>query len=114
MKLLILNRCKDIRLILILSQEFQFVNNPFFERLANNIPKGKICVIGCGRGYAAVTFGLADFDVTAIDFAETAVMATRERARKSNVDMQVLMEDIFDLPDELFGNFDYVMEYTCF
>jgi len=87
---------------------------PVFERLATDIPKGKICVIGCGRGYDAVTFALEDFDVTAIDFAETAVMATRERARKSNVDMQVLMEDIFDLPDELFGKFDYVMEYTCF
>ena len=87
---------------------------PVFERLASDIPKGKICIIGCGRGYDAVTFAMAGFDVTAIDFAETAVMATRERARNADVVMQVLRENIFDLPEELSGQFDYIMEYTCF
>jgi len=87
---------------------------PVFERLASEFPKGKICVIGCGRGYDAVTFALAGFEVTAIDFADTAVMATRERARKADVEMQVLREDIFDLPDEFNHQFDYIMEYTCF
>ena len=28
--------------------------------------------------------------------------------------MTVLREDFFDLPDELHGQFDYVLEYTCF
>ena len=87
---------------------------PVFERLASELPKGKICVIGCGRGYDAVTFASAGFEVTAIDFANTAVMATRERARKADVEMQVLREDIFDLPDDLDFHFDYIMEYTCF
>ena len=87
---------------------------PVFERLASDIPKGKICIIGCGRGYDAVTFAMAGFDVIAIDFAETAVMATRERARNADVVMQVLRENIFDLPEELSGQFDYIMEYTCF
>ena len=87
---------------------------PFFQRLASEIPKGKICVIGCGRGYDAVTFAKAGFDVTAIDFAETAVLETRERGRKDNVSLKVLRENIFDLPEVLHGKFDYVMEYTCF
>ena len=87
---------------------------PVFERLASYIPKGKICIIGCGRGYDAVTFAMAGFDVTAIDFAETAVMATRERARNADVKIQVIRENIFDLPGELSGQFDYIMEYTCF
>ncbi len=87
---------------------------PFFQRLASEIPKGKICVIGCGRGYDAVTFAEEGFDVTAIDFAEPAVLEARERARKDNVSLKVLRENIFDLPEVLHGKFDYVMEYTCF
>ena len=87
---------------------------PVFERLASELPKGKICVIGCGRGYDAVTFAKAGFDVTAIDFAETAVMSTRERARNAEVELRVLRENIFELPEELYGQYDYIMEYTCF
>ena len=87
---------------------------PVFERIASEIPKGRICVIGCGRGYDAVTFAKAGFEVTAIDFAQTAVLASRENARKKEVEMTVLREDFFDLPDELHGQFDYIMEYTCF
>ena len=87
---------------------------PVFERLATEIPKGRICVIGCGRGYDAVTFAKAGFEVTAIDFAKTAVLASREDARKEEVEMTVLREDFFDLPDELHDQFDYVLEYTCF
>ena len=87
---------------------------PVFERLATKIPKGRICVIGCGRGYDAVTFAKAGFEVTAIDFAKTAVLASRENARKEEVEMTVLREDFFDLPDELHDQFDYVLEYTCF
>jgi len=87
---------------------------PVFERIASEISKGRICVIGCGRGYDAVTFAKAGFEVTAIDFAQTAVLASRENARKEEVEMTVLREDLFDLPDELHGQFDYVLEYTCF
>ena len=87
---------------------------PVFERIASEIPKGRICVIGCGRGYDAVTFAKAGFEVTAIDFAQTAVLSSRENARKEDVELTVLREDLFDLPDELHGKFDYVLEYTCF
>ncbi len=87
---------------------------PFFQRIASEIPKGKICVIGCGRGYDAVTFAKEGFDVTAIDFAEPAVLEARERARKANVSLRVLRENLFDLPEELHGKFDYILEYTCF
>ena len=87
---------------------------PTFERLSKDLPKGKICVIGCGRGYDTVTFAKAGFEVTAVDFARSAVLATRENARKAEVDVTVLREDIFDLPEELHGKFDYILEYTCF
>lgn len=87
---------------------------PTFERLSNELPKGNICVLGCGRGYDAVTFAKAGFGVTAIDFARSAVLATRENARKAEVDITVLREDLFDLPEALHGKFDYILEYVCF
>ena len=87
---------------------------PTFERLSKDLPKGKICVIGCGRGYDVVTFAKAGFEVTAVDFARSAVLATRENARKAEVDVTVLREDLFNLPEALHGKFDYILEYTCF
>ena len=68
---------------------------PFFQRLASEIPKGKICVIGGGRGYDAGTFAKAGFEVTAIDFAEAAVLEARENARMANVSLKVLRENVF-------------------
>jgi len=87
---------------------------PIFERLSKHIPRGNICVIGCGRGYDVVTFAKAGFEVTAIDFARSAVLATRENARKAEVDVTVLREDLFNLPETLYSKFDYILEYTCF
>ena len=87
---------------------------PVFQRLASELPKGRICVIGCGRGYDAVTFAKSGFDVTAIDFTDNAISATKLNAEKANVNVNLIQEDIFNLPDNLHFSFDYIMEYTCF
>ena len=87
---------------------------PIFQRLASELPKGRICVIGCGRGYDAVTFAKQGFDVTAIDFTDNAISATRLNAEEANVRISLLKADIFDLPKDIHYSFDYVMEYTCF
>ncbi len=87
---------------------------PVFQRLSSEIPKGSICVIGCGRGYDAVTFARQGFEVTAIDFTDNAISATKVNAEEANVRMNLIKEDIFNLPESLNYSFDYVMEYTCF
>jgi len=87
---------------------------PLFERVVQELEPGRICIIGCGRGWDAVTFAQAGFTVTAIDFAETAVLAARRNALEAGVEISVLKEDLFDLPDELHGQFDYLLEYICF
>ena len=79
---------------------------PIFERVAAELEPGRICLIGCGRGWDAVTFAQAGFTVTAIDFAETAVLAARRNALEAGVEVTVLKENIFDLPEELHGQFD--------
>ena len=58
---------------------------PVFQRLSSEISKGSICVIGCGRGYDAVTFAKQGFDVTAVDFTDNAISATKRNAEEANV-----------------------------
>ena len=87
---------------------------PLFERVVQELEPGRICIIGCGRGWDAVTFARAGVTVTAIDFAETAVLAARRNALEAGVEVSVLKEDLFNLPDELHGQFDYLLEYVCF
>ena len=42
---------------------------PIFKKLATELPLGRVCIIGCGRGYDAIAFAEKGFHVTAIDFA---------------------------------------------
>ncbi len=42
---------------------------PVFDKIADDLTPGKLCIIGCGRGYDAIMFAQKGFDVTAIDFA---------------------------------------------
>lgn len=87
---------------------------PVFETIAGKYPTGKICVIGCGRGYDAVVFAEEGFDVTAVDFSESAIKEVQQLAIKSNVDVTGVCRDIFDLPADFLNTFDYVIEQTCF
>ena len=46
---------------------------PVFVNISSIIKPKKICIIGCGKGYDAVMFAKNNFDVTAVDFAPSAV-----------------------------------------
>ncbi len=87
---------------------------PVFEKISKIISKGKVCILGCGRGYDAVMFAENDFKVTAVDFAPEAVKSLKNLANKKKENLAVLQEDIFNLEEKFFGYFDYVIEQTCF
>ena len=50
---------------------------PIFKKLATELPLGRVCVIGCGRGYDAIAFAEKGFHVTAIDFAPSAISSLK-------------------------------------
>ena len=50
----------------------------YFDKIADDLTPGKLCIIGCGRGYDAIMFAQKGFDVTAIDFAPSAINAGKE------------------------------------
>lgn len=89
--------------------------NPVFKRLAagRRFPPGRMLVPGAGRGHDAREFARHGFQVTAVDFSPTAV---KEMKRLSDPDapIDVVQDDLFALPRQLNGTYDYVLEYTCF
>jgi len=90
---------------------------PAFEALLNgpSAPKpGRLAVVGCGRGHDARLFAARGFPVVGFDFAPSAISAAREAAERDGLAMEFVAADIFALPEEYAGAFDYVLEHTCF
>ena len=87
---------------------------PVFDNISRNIKKGKVCILGCGRGYDAVMFAERGFSVTAVDFAPSAVEALNNLVNKKPENLTVLQKDIFNLENNYFEYFDYIIEQTCF
>jgi SAM-dependent methyltransferase len=73
--------------------------------------RGRALDVGCGLGDTAEELARLGHDVLAIDVSPTAVTAARERFPRSRVEYRAL--DLRDLPSELAGTFDLVVEcYT--
>lgn len=77
-------------------------------------PAGSAVVLGAGRGYEARLFAESGFEVTAVDFAPAAVAAMVHQAEAAALSWRSLQRNIFDLVPEFTGQFDYVVEHTCF
>ena len=87
---------------------------PVFESIAQEMNKGKLCIVGCGCGYDVIMFAKQGFDVTAVDFAPFPVQAIRRMALESSLNINILQADIFSLSPKYDKKFDYVIEQTCF
>lgn len=92
--------------------------SPHFAALLQSSPDflrpGSMAVLGAGQGHDAALFAKAGFAVTGFDYALGAI----ERAEQLYGDLFGMVQaNIFDLakPDsEWAGQFDYVLEHTCF
>lgn len=70
-----------------------------------------VLVPGCGRGHEVVALAEAGFRVTAVDFADGAVISLRERLQQKGLSAEVIQSDIFRL--EPGRQFDAIYEQTC-
>lgn len=77
-------------------------------------PPGKAVVLGCGSGQDALWLAASGFEVTGIDFAPSALRAARSRAATIKLEVCFMQQDLFNLDRALLGQFDYVVEHTCF
>jgi len=87
---------------------------PFFDSISNELIQGKVCILGCGRGYDAIMFAEKGFDVTAVDFAPTPISELNKLAIQKSVTITTVQNDIFSLVEKFSDTFDYVIEQTCF
>ena len=87
---------------------------PVFTDIAKDLRPGKLCILGCGHGYDAIMFSKKGFNVTAVDFAPSAIHALNKMASESKVEVNTLELDIFSLMPKYQHSFDYVIEQTCF
>lgn len=89
---------------------------PAWEALLAREPiaTGRALVLGAGRGHDALWFASRGFDVVAVDFAPSAVEATRAAAGAAGLPLEAREADLFTLRPEEVGTFDLVVEHTCF
>ncbi|MBO9539800.1 methyltransferase domain-containing protein [bacterium] len=87
---------------------------PVFVRLIAEqaVEPGRLLIPGAGRGYDAIAFAKAGFDVTTVDVSPSACAELREAAAAAGVSIRVLEADFFTFVPE--APFDAVLEYTFF
>ncbi|NEO28376.1 MAG: methyltransferase domain-containing protein [Kamptonema sp. SIO4C4] len=86
----------------------------FLQEQQEKLPRGKVAVLGCGRGYDALPFAQMGFDVTGFDFAPSAIAAATQIAQTHQIPVNFEQADIFQLPATHSNQFDYILEHTCF
>ncbi len=74
---------------------------------------GRLLNVGCGRGHDAYLFAAAGFDVTAVDFADSAIASVTSYATETT-GLTPFQCDLFELPSQGLEPFDYLLEHTCF
>lgn len=80
----------------------------WWEQHGAGLPRGRAVVVGCGLGADAEFLARQGFTTTAFDVAPTAIEEARRRHPGSSVDYRV--ESLLDLPADLVGAFDLVVE----
>lgn len=90
---------------------------PPFVKLVKDKPdwltNGKLICFGAGAGHDSNLFAESGFEVTAVDFAPSAIKSIERYAEKTS-NLRALKSDILSIPDEYNEKFDYVLEHTCF
>ncbi|MCM8541568.1 MAG: TPMT family class I SAM-dependent methyltransferase [Lentisphaeraceae bacterium] len=90
---------------------------PPFQTLLEKPPEwlkpAKLICFGAGAGHDSNFFAEKGFEVTAADFAPSAIKAIEKYADSNNL-LTALECDILSLPIEHQKKFEYVLEHTCF
>lgn len=87
-----------------------FLDSPY------RMPPGKVAVLGCGLGHDCMLMLKYGYEVTGIDFAPSAILATYEKIQPTGLAGKrafLLQKCIFDLGDYT-NYFDYILEHNCF
>ena len=73
-----------------------------------------VCILGAGNGWDAINFADKGHNVTAVDFAKSAIHNMHKSACERGLKLNLINSDIFDLNNLFSHSFDIVLEYTCY
>jgi SAM-dependent methyltransferase len=76
------------------------------------LPRGTVCVPGCGTGHDARVWARAGFDVTGLDLAPSAIRMSREQTAAAGLTAHFEVGDF--LKDDPPQPFDWIFEHTLF
>src|SRR5260370_31253766 len=77
-----------------------------------NLPKGMVCVPGCGTGHDVRAWARAGFDTTGYDIAPSAIRLAAERTKAAGLHGRLEQKDF--LTGEPPERFDWLFEHTLF
>jgi cyclopropane fatty-acyl-phospholipid synthase-like methyltransferase len=89
------------------------ITPPELWQFIHENPSGRAIDLGCGTGTNAITLARHGWHVTGVDFADVAVERARQKARRENLSITFLVDDVTRLP-EVLGPFDLVLDIGCF
>jgi len=78
----------------------------------SDLPRGTVLVPGCGTGHDARAWARANFDVTGLDLAPSAVRLAEERTRAPRLKCRFLQEDFLGATPP--QPFDWIFEHTLY
>ncbi len=84
------------------------LHNDFFNHHSS------ILIIGCGKGYDAIAAASFGLNVTALDFSEEAINSAKSIAQANKLNICLISEDIFKLPEIIQDRFDYIFDYVTY
>lgn len=87
--------------------------SPMLARwLANgDISPCEVLVPGCGKGHEVIALARAGFQVTAVDFADSAVQSLQSQLDRQGLKARVIQADLFRYTPA--APFDAIYEQTC-
>jgi SAM-dependent methyltransferase len=78
--------------------------------IEDRIAPCKAITLGCGVGRETLFLARKGFDVTGLDFSNTAITKARKRAKAARLDVPFIEDDLTELRHPL-GTFDLVMDF---
>lgn len=82
------------------------------EFLSKHPLLGRVAVVGCGFGHDVRAISSGGAEVVGIDLAASAISGAASFPKTGNESYR--QANLFDLPKDLLGQFDWVFEHTCF
>ena len=77
-----------------------------------DLPRGAVCVPGCGTGHDVREFARAGFDTFGFDIAPSAIKLAAEKTKAAGLKAKFQLADF--LHDEPPQKFDWIFEHTLF